>query len=241
MQKNFRSIKGLINKEFLQKYIDLVNISMAVMKYLDDFDKELNISNGGFGSDMTTTRGIIQRFLSQKKLTLFLRERDITNMVTKCHVLGWKFYLAHELRPNRIEKKDHIEEVIARVVGANLVSYEKAKAYTAELIERFECRVKEKSEQHRYCHGQKENKIDLSTCKKGDILISSHGQELEYVCKTPWKHYKYLDHVVRYAKSFGGGKSYEYGTRTNDGFVFAKNRNPKTDHDIVKIIKKHYE
>lgn len=105
--------------------------------------------------------------------------------------------------------------------------------------------------------------IDLNTCEKGDILISFHGLELEYVCKTPWDCYshggywdilenavknlkdtfsgKTLDHVVRYPKTFGQGNYYEYGTRTNDGFVFAKNRNPKTDHDIVKIIKKNYE
>ena len=79
--------------------------------------------------------------------------------------------------------------------------------------------------------------IDLNACEKGDILISSRGLELEYVCKTPWRHYTYLDHVVKYPKSFGEGK---YGTRTNDGFVFAENRNPKTDHDIVKIIKKSW-
>ena len=78
--------------------------------------------------------------------------------------------------------------------------------------------------------------IDLNTCKKGDILISSHGLKLEYVCKTPWKHYNYLDHVVKYPSDEFGDEN--YGTRTNDGFVFAKNRKPKTDHDIVEIIRK---
>ena len=81
------------------------------------------------------------------------------------------------------------------------------------------------------------NTIDLNKCEKGDILISSHGLELEYVCKTPWKHYKYLDHVVKYPSDEFGDEN--YGTRTNDGFVFAKSRKPETDHDIVKIIKKH--
>tara|TARA_R110000782_G_scaffold264961_1_gene358412 strand:- start:567 stop:803 length:237 start_codon:yes stop_codon:yes gene_type:complete len=77
--------------------------------------------------------------------------------------------------------------------------------------------------------------VDLNTCKKGDRLITSQGTELEYVCKTPWKHYTYLDHVVKYpTKSFGENN---YGTRTNDGFVFKKNRIPKTDNDIIKIIK----
>ena len=78
--------------------------------------------------------------------------------------------------------------------------------------------------------------IDLNTCEKGDILISSQGARLEYISKTPWKHYNYLDHVVKYLdKEFGKNS---YGTRTNDGFVFAKNRIAETDHDIVEIIKK---
>jgi hypothetical protein len=77
--------------------------------------------------------------------------------------------------------------------------------------------------------------IDLNTCKRGDILISSHGLRLEYVSKTPWMHYTYLDHVVKYPSDEFGDKS--YGTRTNDGFVFAKNRIPESDHDIVEIIR----
>lgn len=79
-------------------------------------------------------------------------------------------------------------------------------------------------------------KIDLNTCKKGDILISSHGLKLEYVSKTPWKKYTYLDHVVKYPGDGSGRRS--YGTRTNDGFTFQFNRRPKTDNDIVEIIRK---
>lgn len=84
------------------------------------------------------------------------------------------------------------------------------------------------------------NKINLNTCKKGDILISSQGAKLEYISPTPWKHYTYLDHVIRYIEDKDGKSMGEenYGTRTNDGFVFANNRIPETDHDIVKIIKK---
>ena len=88
---------------------------------------------------------------------------------------------------------------------------------------------------------ENKEKIDLSLCEQGDILISSHGHILEYVCKTPWKHYRYLDHVVRYVKD-NNGKLYpdeNYGTRTNDGFVFRYKRMPQTDNDIVKIIKKN--
>ena len=83
-------------------------------------------------------------------------------------------------------------------------------------------------------------KIDLNTCKKGDILISRHGATLEYVGKTPIKGLTYLDHVVRYVKDKNGKKypNYDFGTRTNDGFVFAKNRVPEIDHDIVEIIYK---
>lgn len=82
--------------------------------------------------------------------------------------------------------------------------------------------------------------VDLSKCKKGDILISTHGAKLEYIAPTPWKQYTYLDHVVRYIKDSDGssfGKN-NYGTRTNDGFVFANNRDPELDHDIAKIIKR---
>jgi len=80
--------------------------------------------------------------------------------------------------------------------------------------------------------------VDLSKCKKGDILISSHGAKLEYIAPTPWKHYTYLDHVVRYIED-ADGKSFgdeNYGTRTNDGFTYAKNRKPETDHDIVAVL-----
>lgn len=80
--------------------------------------------------------------------------------------------------------------------------------------------------------------VDLNKCKKNDILISCQGATLKYISKTPWKYYTYLDHVVQYivdknGKSFG---KENYGTRTNDGFVFTKNRKPETDHDIIKIL-----
>ena len=73
--------------------------------------------------------------------------------------------------------------------------------------------------------------VDLRNCKKGDILISSHGVKLIYL--RPTTDTEYLDHVVGYMDE-GLGE----GTRTHDGFVFAKNRIPETDHDIVKIENK---
>jgi hypothetical protein len=79
--------------------------------------------------------------------------------------------------------------------------------------------------------------VDLNKCKKGDVLISSQGAILEYVSPTPWEHYNYLDHVVRYVKDKDGNSFGEnnYGTRTNDGFVYIKKRIPEIDHDIVEI------
>lgn len=80
--------------------------------------------------------------------------------------------------------------------------------------------------------------IDLSKCKKGDILISTHGAVLEYLAPTPYVGMTYLEHVVRYLRNSNKmtitGNS--YGTRTNDGFVFARNRKPESDHDIAKVI-----
>jgi hypothetical protein len=84
------------------------------------------------------------------------------------------------------------------------------------------------------------NKVDLRNCKKGDILISSQGAILEYVSPTPWKHYNYLEHVVRYVKDKNGKRFRKntYGTRTHCGFVYANNRMADVDHDIVEIIHK---
>ena len=73
-------------------------------------------------------------------------------------------------------------------------------------------------------------KIDLRTCEKGDILISSLGGKLRYI--GPMEESDYMDHEVEYLDPLLGN-----GTRTHEGFVFRKNRIPETDHDIVKIIK----
>lgn len=72
--------------------------------------------------------------------------------------------------------------------------------------------------------------IDLNKCDKGDILISSQGMILEYVSPTPYLHFTYLDHVIKYIDSD------ILVTRTNDGFVFANRQ--LSDNNIVKIIKK---
>lgn len=74
-------------------------------------------------------------------------------------------------------------------------------------------------------------KIDLRTCKRGDILISSHGLKLMYL--RPTNEGEYLDHKVKYLDEHLGE-----GTRSHDGFVFPNFRIPKTDNDIVEIIRK---
>ncbi len=72
--------------------------------------------------------------------------------------------------------------------------------------------------------------VDLSRCKRGDILISALGGKLEYI--EPLPESDYFDHRVKYL-----GEDLGEGTRANDGYVFRKNRKPETDHDIVRIIK----
>lgn len=71
------------------------------------------------------------------------------------------------------------------------------------------------------------NKIDLSKCKKGQKLLSSHGVILTYVAPLPDNNY--YDHIVEYPNG-------AVGSRTNDGFVYRNNRKPEIDEDIVKIL-----
>lgn len=85
-------------------------------------------------------------------------------------------------------------------------------------------------------------KIDLRTCQRGDILISSHGMRLKYL--RPTTELEYLDHVVQYPDNVDDDieftndiENIRTGTRSNDGYVYARKRIPETDHDIVEIIK----
>jgi len=73
--------------------------------------------------------------------------------------------------------------------------------------------------------------VDLSTCKKGDILISKHGKRLKYICKLN-RETDYYDHLVSY-ETLGLGS----GTRTNDVYVMrTPEKRLETDEDIVEII-----
>ena len=91
--------------------------------------------------------------------------------------------------------------------------------------------------------------IDLSNCKKGDILICKHGVIKEYISPTDKnKSEGYYDHKVKYLYiPYSSIKSIEYrndykgletiseGTLCNDGFVFRKNR-LESDSDVIKVI-----
>ena len=140
--KDFDSIKGLINKDALQKSIDAntdryggacVNVAINVMKHLDGFEDEFNI---GYNPDMTTPHGIICKCDDQGGITGFMAGAA-RNIIAYCHVLGWKFYLADVLSLYNIERDENIEKAIKNVVDAKLVTYDEAKAYTTDLIERY--------------------------------------------------------------------------------------------------------
>jgi hypothetical protein len=71
-------------------------------------------------------------------------------------------------------------------------------------------------------------KVDLRTCKPGDVLIGAHGAEMWYVRRL---YNSYYPHEVEYFDSKLGK-----GTRTHDGHVWYHARIPEIDEDIVMII-----
>lgn len=73
-----------------------------------------------------------------------------------------------------------------------------------------------------------ETTIDLSACKENDLLITSRGGIVRYVKAIDPEVY-YFDHEIIYSNG-------SRGTRTNDGYVFRKNR-LDTDANIVKIVR----
>jgi hypothetical protein len=144
--KNYDSIKGLINKDALQQSIDInqddyggacVNVAINVMKHLDSFEGEFNI---GYSPDMTTPHGIICKCDDQGGITGFMAGAA-RSIVAKCHVLGWKFYIADVLSPYSIEREEEVEKAIKNVVDAKLISYNEAKTYATDLISRYKSNV----------------------------------------------------------------------------------------------------
>lgn len=81
--------------------------------------------------------------------------------------------------------------------------------------------------------------VDLRQCEEGDILISALGATLRYVGLSKRSTKKDYPHEVEYLYSpYGKFRGLGNGDRTDDGYVFRKNRIPETDHDIVMVIKK---
>lgn len=144
--KDFNSIKGLINKDILQKNIDVntdayggacVNVAINVMRHLDNFDGEFNI---GYNPDMTTPHGIICKCDNQGGKTGFMDDA-VRNIVAQCHKLGWKFYLADLLNKYNIDNKEDIDKYIKNVVDAKWVDFNEAKSYTDDLIQRYKAKT----------------------------------------------------------------------------------------------------
>lgn len=81
--------------------------------------------------------------------------------------------------------------------------------------------------------------VDLRQCKHGDILISALGAKLKYI--KPLSDEDYMEHEVEYLTDKDGKPFINMGkgSRTHDGYVFRKKRNPEIDHDIVQIIKQN--
>lgn len=73
-----------------------------------------------------------------------------------------------------------------------------------------------------------ETTVDLSTCKKNDILITSRGGIVRYV-KPLNPEVDYYDHEIIYSNG-------SRGARINDGHTFRNNR-LETDANIVKIVR----
>jgi hypothetical protein len=69
------------------------------------------------------------------------------------------------------------------------------------------------------------NTINLNDCKPGQKLLSKHGRIFTYVGRVDDRRYP---HEVRYPSGV-------YGTRTDDGLVYARNH-MEADEDIVTII-----
>lgn len=71
--------------------------------------------------------------------------------------------------------------------------------------------------------------VDLSKCKKGDILISKYGKVLQFLEHTPEEYY---DCTVEYVYPYNLGK----GSRNYDGSVFKQD----SDEDIVKVYHERF-
>lgn len=138
------NIKGLINKEYLDKQIEVnqdeygsacVNVAINVMKYLDSFDKEFNI---GYHPDMTTPHGIICECDDQGGITGFMAGAA-RNIVAICHELGWKFYLADVISSYDVDDDQRINEKIENILNCKdlTLNEQEVRDYVKDLIKRY--------------------------------------------------------------------------------------------------------
>lgn len=137
------NIKKIINQDILDKTIKInsdayggaaVRVAINVMEFLDNFEGEFNI---GYYPDLTTPHGIICECDNQGGITGFMAGAA-RNIVTQCHELGWKFYLADVIDDCNINKKEEIDKFINNIVNLKCidVSEKEARQYIEELKER---------------------------------------------------------------------------------------------------------
>lgn len=74
--------------------------------------------------------------------------------------------------------------------------------------------------------------MNMNQCKKGDLLISSHGTVFKYIGKD-------TSNICRemYPHEIMNNKTKARCTRTDDGFVFKFKRHPD-DEDIIDFLRK---
>jgi hypothetical protein len=79
------------------------------------------------------------------------------------------------------------------------------------------------------------NTVDLSKCKKGDILIGRNGYTFEYQTAKEYGRFYWWDHVIRLIKD-ENGNYFPTEKRTYMGYNNDGSYSVKSDYDIVEII-----
>ena len=77
--------------------------------------------------------------------------------------------------------------------------------------------------------------IDLSKCKKGDILICKHGVIKEYVSPIVNGHSDHNVRTIYVPEDSDNPFIIMEGTMWNDGFVFRKTR-MEGDWDVLRVV-----
>jgi hypothetical protein len=143
MKKKY-NIKKLINKDILDKQIDInsddyggaaVQVAINIMEFLDNFEGDFNI---GYHPDLTTPHGIICKCDDQGGITGFMASAA-RNIVTLCHELGWKFYIADVISSYNIDNDEEIDKVVNNLLASGdiNVSEKEVRDYVAGLKIRY--------------------------------------------------------------------------------------------------------